>query len=83
MTKIRFEILNDTAKKVDVQIEPEGWLFSLESGESVAVLGEYQKTPITVQLADDPKGGVCCAVIPGDGDVIVEKDGKNVLDDLV
>ena len=79
MKKMRFVILNDTSKKMDFQIEPECWQFTLDVGEAATVIAEFQETLVTLQLADDPSGGVSCAVIPGDGDLIVEKDGKNIL----
>ena len=81
--KTRFVILNDTSCKIDFEIEPECWPFSLEVGESVTVISEHIEEPATVQLADDPNGGVCAAIIPGDGDVVVEKNGRNVLDGIV
>jgi len=81
MTKVKFEISNATTKKIEIEIEPECWWFSLESGESATITGDYEMTAITFRLSDDPKGGICAAVIPGDGDVVVTKDGKNVLDD--
>ena len=83
MTKMKFDILNKTAKGIHIEIEPECWWFKLEPGESATVPGEYEKTPVTFRLSDDPEGGLNAAVIPGDGEVVVEKEGKNVLDDWV
>jgi hypothetical protein len=80
---MKFEIVNSSKNKIDIEIEPECWWFTLEAGQSATVSGEYEKTPITFRLADDPKGGICASVIPGDGEILVEKDGKNVLDDWV
>ena len=47
------------------------------------VISEHTEEPAILQLANDRNGDVCAAIVPGDGDVVVEKDGRNVLEGIV
>ena len=80
MIKIRFDLHNDTSKKVHVVLELAGWMFALEPDQLATVTGEYKKTPITIRLSDHPEGGIYAQLYPGDGKVIVESNGQIVLE---
>ena len=76
----RFVIRNDLAEPLSLNIEPEGALFSLASGEEVSVIDEFASQPVTVKLSKSERGGLVASIWPGDGEVRVEKDGVDVLD---
>ena len=79
--KARFAIENETPGKLDFQIEPECWPFSLEPGESAVVVYECDDSCPTLQLTVDDRGGVVFgAIFPSDKGIAVEKDGENVVD---
>jgi len=60
------------------QIEPEGLQFSIDPNEDVLVNYDYDVEPLELRLGetDDPVFG---AIVPGDGDLTVEKNGRDVL----
>ena len=76
----RFVIRNDFAGPLSLNIEPQGALFPLASGEEVSVVDEFALQPVTVRFSKSEEGGLIVSSWPGDGEVRVEKDGVDVLD---
>ena len=63
-----------------VLIEPEGMIMTIEPRASIVVKDDYDASPVTIRLSEDNAGKVVLCIWPGDGDTVVEMDGKNVLD---
>jgi len=82
MQKGRFQVKNDTEGDMIFQIEPDCWTFTLKTGELAVVEYDYDEEPTTLQFTDPVHGGIHGAIIPGDGDVQVQKEGENVLDGI-
>lgn len=76
----RFVIRNDLAEPLSLNIEPEGALFPLASGDEVSVIDEFASQPVTIMFSKSEGGGLVASIWPGDGEVRVEKDGVDVLD---
>lgn len=76
----RFVIRNDLGEPLSLNIEPEGALFPLASGDEVSVFDGHASQPVTVKLSRSEEGGLVASIWPGDGEVRVEKDGVDVLD---
>ena len=77
-----FQLCNDTNANMTFQIEPECWTFTLKPGETARVNYKYKDAPATVQFTAPVHSDICGAIIPGDGDVIVLRNGKNVLGEV-
>ncbi len=75
----RFVLQNDLSGPVILNIEPECAHFSLASGEKVIVCDTFEKEPVTLRVESD-RGDTIISVWPGDGDVRVEKDDRDVLE---
>lgn len=76
----RFVIRNDLAERLTLNIEPEGELFPLASGDEVSVIDVFASQPVTLKLSKSEEGGLVVSIWPGDGEVRVERDGVDVLD---
>jgi len=76
----RFRICNNSAKPLELYIEPEGACYLLEKGQEVSVLDVFTTAPVTVMIATNDSGDPYISIWPGDGEVKVEKDGVDVLD---
>ena len=76
----RFVIRNDLAEPAFLNIEPEGVLYSLGSGEEVSVIDRFATQPVTVNWSMSDAGSLVISLWPGDGDVRVEKEGVDLLD---
>jgi hypothetical protein len=55
-------------------------MVSLATGEEVRVSEQFNNHPVTLNFELNNKGVPLIAVWPGDGDLRVEKDGTDVLD---
>lgn len=65
---------------LSLYIEPEGALFMLPPGEEVVLRDHYSKMPMTLKYSHDSEGGPILSIWPGDGELIVTKDGIDVLE---
>jgi len=75
-----FLVENDTDEDFDIYVEPECFLVRLEHGERVTVRDSYESAPVTVRIGKGESGERVLSLWPGDGDVVVEKNGINVMD---
>lgn len=75
-----FEIHNESTKTLEFHLEPECWSFYLKKGESATIRGEYDREPPSIQFSDSDDGAIFGAVFPGDGDVVIEKNGVIIID---
>ncbi len=82
MARNRFVIRNEWAESLTLNIEPEGAFIALLRGEEVSVVETYESAPLTIKLDASDDGELIVTLWPGDGDVIVEKEGRNVLDGI-
>ena len=80
MKHTEFTIENDTTVPMAIAIEPEGMIMMLEPNSFLVVKEDYDASPLTIRLSEDDSGKVVICIWPGDGNTIVEKDGKNVLE---
>ena len=80
MKHTEFSIENDTAAPMAIAIEPEGMIMTIEPKASVVVKDDYDTSPVTIRLSEDDLGKIVLCIWPGDGNTIVEKDGRNILD---
>ena len=71
-------IENRTSKAMQFHIEPECFPFEVPAEKAAEVSGDYESEPITIQFSDDEGNGLFGAVFPGDGDVVIKVDGKDV-----
>lgn len=62
-----------------LNVEPEGAVFKMGLGTEVEVRDCYKREPVTVRLERLDDGHLVVTVWPGDGDVTVLVDGKDVL----
>jgi hypothetical protein len=77
-----FMIRTEFSKPVTLNIEPEGAHFPLGSGEEVSVTEMFTTAPVTVILNHTDKGDPIFSIWPGGGNVRVEKDGLDLLDQV-
>ena len=82
MKSSMFVIENTSADDVTLYVEPEGHVVTLAPEESVVVKDEFDKAAVVLRLSKEPDGGIALSIWPGDGDTVVLKNGKDVLDDL-
>jgi hypothetical protein len=75
-----FVIRNDLSIPLTLNIEPEGAFFHLRRGEEVSVFDVFTTAPVTLKLTTSDKGAPIISLWPGDGEVRVEKDGKDLFD---
>jgi hypothetical protein len=76
----RFVIRNDLSRPVTLNLEPEGAFFPLAKGEEVSVFDAFTVAPVTIKLASSDEGDPIVSIWPGDGEIRVEKDGKDLFD---
>lgn len=76
----RFIIHNQFSGTLLLSVEPEGAMVSLATGEEVQVSEQFNNHPVTLNFDINNQGLPLIAVWPGDGDLRVEKDGTDVLD---
>lgn len=76
----QFVIRNDLSKSLTLVIEPEGAFFPLGKGEKVSVTDVFKTAPVTVKISSSDKDDLILSIWPGDGEVVVEKDGVDALD---
>lgn len=76
----RFVIRNGFAEHVLLNIEPEGAILPLGSGEEVPVIDRFVSEPVTITCSKSDDGCLIISIWPGDGEVRVERDGVDVLD---
>ncbi len=77
-----FVIRNDLDQPLTLNIEPEGCFFPLGTGEEVLVTDIFTAAPVTIKLSESEKGETIVSIWPGDGDVRVEKEGVDRLDQI-
>jgi hypothetical protein len=75
----RFVIRNDLAVPLIVNIEPECLQIPLAPGEKVTVQEMFEREPITLKV-DSDKGDTIISLWPGDGEMLVEKEGVDVFE---
>ncbi len=75
----QIRLTNDSDTSMVFQLEPECFQFTVAPNENVVITYDYDQEPLELRLGktSDPVFG---AVVPGDGDVIIEKEGQNVFD---
>ena len=78
----RFMIRNEFSRPLTLNIEPEGAFFLLGNGAEVSVIDVFTAAPVTVILNHSDTGDPLVSIWPGDGDVRVEKDGVDLLDQV-
>ena len=76
----RFVIRNGSRKPVTIDVEPEGVVVPLGENEEVTVKEVFATIPVTIKITTDEAGDLVLSIWPGDGDVVVEKNGVDVLD---
>jgi predicted methyltransferase len=75
-----FAIRNDSQAPLFIQLEPEAHCISIDPDENVTVRDAYTEAPATLAITALDGGQIVVSVWPGDGDVIVAKDGVDVLE---
>ena len=75
----RFLLRNDFSKPLVLNIEPEGFLASLDAGDQVTVLNDFDTQPLTLELTRSKSGDPIVTLWPGDGELRVERDGISLL----
>lgn len=60
-------------------VEPECIAFEIPVGKSAEIKGRCESEPITIQFSDDDEHGNFGAVYPGDGEIAITIDGRNIL----
>ena len=83
MKSSTFIIENTSADDVTLYVEPEGHVVALAPQESVVVKDEFDKAAVVVRLSKELDGAMALSIWPGDGDTMVLKDGKDVLNDFM
>ena len=78
--KNNFLIDNDTGDDFAVHVEPECFVVHLKHGECLTVMETYSIAPITLRIGKDETNRTVISIWPGDGDVVVERNGVNVMD---
>ncbi len=76
----RFVLQNDLGRPMILNIEPEGMFFRLEEGHEVSVTDIYSNAPVTLKFTCEGGGDPVVSIWPGDGEVKVEQDGRDVLE---
>lgn len=79
-TTTQFMIDNDSGDDFDVYIEPECFVVRMKQGDYLTVKESYSESPVTVRVGKDQAGRTVISLWPGDGDVVIEKDGVNVME---
>lgn len=75
-----FLIDNHTGDDFSVHIEPECFVVQLKQGECLTVRDKYFVAPVTLRIGKSELGRTVISIWPGDGDVVVERNGVNVMD---
>ena len=75
-----FVIQNKSGSALVLNIEPEAVMFSVANGDAVSVHEWYETQPLTMKLERSKDGETLISIWPGDGDVRVENDGRDVFD---
>ncbi|HXD85417.1 MAG TPA: hypothetical protein VN641_02915 [Urbifossiella sp.] len=83
MNQNRFVIRNDWTDVLAVCVEPESALVHLCKGEEVVIHDTFAEFPATVKFSRSGEGQPILSIWPGDGDILAEKDGVNVLESAV
>lgn len=78
MLTARIVIENRTSKPMQFHIEPECSPFEVPPGKSAEISGSYETHPITIQFSDDDEYGLFGSVFPGDGDIVITTEGRDV-----
>lgn len=78
-TTTQFMIDNDSDDDFAVHIEPECFVVRMKQGDCLTVRESYSKSPVTVRVGKDQTGQTVVSLWPGDGEIVVEKDGVNVM----
>lgn len=78
----RFLIDTMTAEVLEVFVEPECVALHIANGECITVHEKYTTEPVTVRVNKDVNGKLLISLWPGDGDIVVEKNGINVMEGL-
>ena len=76
----QFVIYNDLSRALILNIEPIGAHFPLGMGEEVTVFDVFTTAPVTINFTNTDKGDLILSIWPGDGEVMVKKDGVDVLE---
>ncbi len=76
----KFLIDNDTDDDFAVHVEPECFIVQLKKGECLTVREKYSTAPMTLRIGKDEHNRTVISIWPGDGDVVVERNGVNVMD---
>jgi hypothetical protein len=78
--KNRFLLINELPTGLVLNIEPEGVIYMLGTGEEVLIHDQFSKSPVTLKVSTSNKADIILSIWPGDGTVRVEKDGVDILD---
>jgi|688.fasta_scaffold1203069_1 hypothetical protein len=76
----QFLIDNDTGHDFAVHIEPECFVVQLKQGDCLTVRETYSVAPVTLRIGKDERDRTVISIWPGDGDVVVERNGVSVMD---
>lgn len=76
----RFVIQNGATAPLLLCVEPEAVDVILQEDEEVAVYDSFAQHPVTLRVTRSDSGEAIISIWPGDGDVIVKKDGVDALD---
>jgi hypothetical protein len=75
-----FAIQNESNNMLVLNIEPEAVMFSVANSQAVSVHESYEIQPLTVLPERSEAGEPFILIWQGDGNVRVEKDGRDVFD---
>ncbi len=75
-----FNIKNGMQIPLEIHIEPEAVIITLQENESVAVYDAFTMEPATVSVEKESKSHLVLSVWPGDGNVSVRKNGVDVFE---
>lgn len=75
----RFTVENSLPYVLALNIEPVGMLVELPKEGEVEIIDEYENEPVSLRLSTLEDGSLVLSVWPGDGEVQVLLNGRNVL----
>ena len=75
-----FRIQNGSPHRLAIHLEPEAVACALAPSDEVVVHETYRDEPLTMRISAPHASEIVLTIWPGDGNVRVEKGGRDILD---